>query len=320
VNSLSPVAGVELSLASGSGHTAIFAVSGTASAGGPFAPLIIHGYNEDMVVEAIAVQPGFLTTNTTATMDSGTVNARFTWYEQGYCPVAPSSGLPMAGTVITSESDPSYLFRMPYSYIGPDAIVLDSLHSNAVLTLVTPAKYSALSFLTAASGGAVVSQCAVRHANGQFETNSFTSPDWLCNSVPTITTHGRVSVSTKQMDYLESEGPRLFACDVALSDRESPVTHIVLSFGGTRADSRVVIFALSGLANGTPWPSRPVLSITRASDGRLIVQSSQPGKLQSCESWSNASEGWRDEGPISTNVALTSAPLSGARFYRVVVQ
>jgi hypothetical protein len=253
-------------------------------------------------------------------MDSGTANTRFTWYEQGYCPVAPSSGLPMAGTLITNESDSAYRFRMPSSYFGFDAIVLDSSHSNAVMTLVTPAKYSTLSFLTAASGGSIDSQCAVRHANGQFETNSFTSPDWLGNAPPAITTHGRVSVSTKQMDYVESEGPRLFASDVALSDRESPVTHIVLSFGSTRADNHVVIFAVSGLATGTPWPSRPVLSITRASDGRLIIQSSQPGKLQSSQSWSNASEGWRDEGPISTSLTLTSAPASGACFYRVVAQ
>src|SRR5205814_10612852 len=50
-NSISSITSVELSLASGSGHTAVFAVSGAACTGSPFVPIQISGYNEDLVVE-----------------------------------------------------------------------------------------------------------------------------------------------------------------------------------------------------------------------------------------------------------------------------
>src|SRR5262249_3958176 len=73
-NAHSPIRNIELSYAGGRGHSAIFAMSG--AAGETFTPIEIAGYNEDVVVEASAVKPGFIETNTTATMDSGVTNSR----------------------------------------------------------------------------------------------------------------------------------------------------------------------------------------------------------------------------------------------------
>jgi len=318
LNSISEVGSVELSLASGTGHTAVFAVSGAAIPGGPFVPLKFTGYNEDLVVEATAVKPGFIETNTTATIEMGSANSHFTWYEQGYCPVAPTSGLPAAGTVISSESKRDYQFRMPPSYLAANTILIDAAHTNEVLTLTTAAKYSALSFLTAAAGGPMTNQCAVRHADGHFETNLLVAPDWLGNSPAALTTRGRVNISTKQMDFVDSAGPRLYASDVSLLDPESPVTHIILSFNGADPGTHAVVFAVSGVATGSPGLTRPVLSITRGSDGKLVLQSSRAGKLQSCQALSDPGASWKDEGSISTNLMDLAAPAGPACFYRVI--
>src|SRR5579859_635868 len=61
---LNPVIEADLYLSGGTAHTAIFAVSGQTLAGGPFDPVEIAGYNQDMVIEAGALKPGFLETNT----------------------------------------------------------------------------------------------------------------------------------------------------------------------------------------------------------------------------------------------------------------
>jgi hypothetical protein len=164
----------------------------------------------------------------------------------------------------------------------------------------------------------MTNQCAVRHADGHFETNLLVAPDWLGNSPAALTTRGRVNISTKQMDCVDSAGPRLYASDVQLLDQESPVTHIILSFNGADPGTHAVVFAVSGIATGTPWPTRPVLSIIRGSDGKLMVQSSRPGKLQSCQTLSGLGASWKDEGVISTNLTDLAVPAGPACFYRVL--
>jgi len=142
--------------------------------------------------------------------------------------------------------------------------------------------------------------------------------DWLDNSPAALTTRGRVNISTKQIDCVDSPGPRLYASDVQLLDQESPVTHIILSFNGADPGTHAVVFAVSGIASGTPWPTRPVLSIIRGSDGKLMVQSSRPGKLQSCQTLSGLGASWKDEGVILTNLTDLAAPAGPACFYRVI--
>jgi hypothetical protein len=315
---LSPIKSIRLSYAGGSGHTAIFAVSGASSPGAAFVPIEITGYNEDLVVEANAVKPGSMETNTTATMESGSANIGFTWYERGYNPIAPESGLPTAGSLVTSDSDTGHHFLMPPTYAQPNAILIDSICSNSTLTSLRAACYSALSFLTASSSGPTTNQCVVKHSNGNSETNTFISPDWLGNSPSAVTTHGRVSVSTKLTDRLNSDAPRLYTVDVPISDTNNPVTHIRLSRIGRDVTSHTVIFAIAGAP--TSPSNRPVLSISRDTAGQLTIRSTQAGRLESCVALCGAETSWEDEGPISEVLTLTPDPAEASRFYRVVPQ
>ena len=311
-----PVTSVDLSLESGVGHAAVFAISGARNPGG-FFPIELRGYTEDLVVEAGAIEPGFLTTNTTATVDNGTANTRFTWYEAGYYPLAPGTGLPEAGSLLISEADSSHRFLLPGSYLERNAALVDANVRKAVLTLATPISCSALSFLTASGHGPVTNKCVVTHLDGFAETNSFVSPDWLTGAAPAFTAHGRISVSTRLTDRINADGPRLYGVDVPLAHTNSPVGTIQLSFMGGGLDAHAVVFAVSGLRAGSST-TRPTLQVTRNSSGQLVIRSSHSGRLQSCGALPAAAPDWRDEALVSDSLTVIPIPPQTARFYRLV--
>jgi hypothetical protein len=317
-NTVSPITSIEFSLASGKGHTAIFAVSGAVLGGGAFSPLDVTGYNEDLVVEASAGKPGVLETNTTATMDSGTDNVRFTWYEQGYHPLALDTGLPGAGSLVVSGAELDHRFRMPPSYAQPNAILIDNVCSNSTLTPARPACYSALSFLTASAAGPTTNRCIINYLNGKSQTNTIVSPDWLGKSPAALVICGRVNVSTKQVEAQTTNCPHLYSVDVATTEQGSPVTHVRLSRMGLGSASHTVFFALAGAPVGMATP--PVLSISRSPGGQLNMHSTQAGRLQSCAALDGAGTLWKDAGPISSELTITPVAGEAVHFYRVVAQ
>src|SRR4051794_6407704 len=79
-----------------------------ASAG--FLPIVVSGFNQDVVVEAGAanVPTTHYAGAITATMDTGTARTFNTWYEGGL-PGGEGGGLPAAG-IFTSAADPSSRF------------------------------------------------------------------------------------------------------------------------------------------------------------------------------------------------------------------
>ena len=96
-NTASEVTSIDLSYNSGSGHGAIFAVSG--STGASFTPVAVSGYNEDMIVESnsYVFAPPVPLDSVTADLGSGTNLTSVTWYEKGYNTTAPDTGLPAPG-------------------------------------------------------------------------------------------------------------------------------------------------------------------------------------------------------------------------------
>ena len=318
-NTFSPITSVQLSLSNGIGHTVVFAISGAPVGAGPFVPLDLCGYMQDLVVEAEALKPGFLQ-NTTATMDKGIANLRSTWYEQGYNPAAPQSGLPPAGSLVASETDPDHRFRLPASYSAPNAILLDKVCSNSVLSLVTPASYQAISFLTASGNGPVTNRCVFVHSDLTRETNYLVSPDWLGDTTGALVARGLVSVSTRLLDQVGSDSPRLYSVDVPLTNQTSQLTAIELSPCSCAADAHAVVFAVSGLATILPPPIRPQLHLIRSRDGTFVLTSTQPGLLQGCTDLTRGNAGWNTEGPISSNLTFTiTSGAAKAAFYRVII-
>ena len=250
LNATSPVTSIDFTYVSGTGHGAVMAVSGLS--GATYAPVAVTGYNADIVVEAGAGSPGALSGVTTATMDTGTANTITTWYEAGYVPNAPTTGLPHAGSAITNLSAPDHLYVLAPSYTANNGILLYSNGPSASVTPVTSASYPALSFLVAAGNGPTTVGCTIRHADSTSETNSFVVPNWLTGSPVAFVANGRVNVGNKTISYLNSGNPRLYAVDIPLANVSSPVTNILLTWQSGSSSANCAIFAVSGGSSNLP--------------------------------------------------------------------
>jgi hypothetical protein len=317
-NSSSPVMSIDFAYTSGDSHNVVFAVSGAPNSGDPFAPISVTGYNQDMIVEASAIHPGSLNSSTTATMDQGTFNSYYTWYEQGYFPLATNTGLPPANSTLISATAPDHSYQLPASYAANNAVLIDADAPLATLTPATPVACSVLSFLGAASHGRVTNTCVVHHADGTSENTSLILPDWYDTAPAVFAANGQINIGKRMVDTTSSSLPKLFAADVALSHSVSPVTSIDLSLNGSSTASHEAIFALSG-RSGSP-PVRPTLSISLAPDGKLTIESSAPGQLQSTTALCDTNTIWADEGPISGPRTFTPASGEPIKFYRAIAQ
>ena len=250
VNIASPVTSIDFLYVSGTGHGAIMAVSG--SSGASFTPIAVTGYNQDIVIEASAGRPGSLTGVTSATMDTGTNNSANTWYETGYILTAPATGLPHPGTTVTNVSAADHRYVLASSFTANNAILLYSNGPGASLTPVTPAAFPGLSFLAAAGNGPATVGCLIRHANGTSESNYFSVSDWFNKSPVAFVANGRVSVSSKTVNSLNSSEPRLYAADISLANAVSAITNITLSWQGGSSSGNAAVFAVSGGSSVLP--------------------------------------------------------------------
>ena len=224
-----------------------FALCGVARADFNPIALTAGSYTKDMVVEktAPATPSGAATT---ASMDSGTGNTGYSWYEQGYNSGAPGTGLPTAGSTFASTAFPTHHYTMPSSYTANNAALIDSTHA-ATLTPSSPAAFGALSFLTSAGNGPVTIAYTVHHADSSIESSTFDSKDWFGNSSVALNANGRVDVQSGAFDSVNGNNPRLYSVDIALGNRTSPVTSIDLSWDASNTGGgAAAVFALSGQA------------------------------------------------------------------------
>jgi hypothetical protein len=284
-NSGSPVTSIDFAYVSGTGHGAIMALSG--SIGGTFTPITVTGYNEDMIVEASAGKPGPLTGVTTATMDSGAGNTGSTYYELGYVPQAPGTGLPHPGTLLTNISASDHVYLMPPSYTAKNAVLITSNLPAVTLTPTTPASFGGLSFLTAAGHGPATIACLVHHADGTTESHPFISQDWFTLSPVAVYGNGRVYIDNSTVDSVNARNPRFYAADISLSDISSPVTSIQLSFLSGNASANAVVLAVSGGSATLPLAQDDFNANTSAG-AKMLQQWYTPGGLYLTTGWWNA--------------------------------
>jgi hypothetical protein len=261
VNTASPVTSIDLAYVGG-GRTAFFALSG--STGGDFAPLAFTGQNVDVIVET---PPLSLREYTTATMDGGTNENGNTWYEQGYNPLMPNSGLPAPGAILTSTNLPDHHYQLPADYAAPNGIYCDSNNPSTTITFAAPTNITAISFLSATANQGVQVRVILNHLSGTSETNTFNAKDWF-NGVPAaFTASGRVNCDNRGMNNWVPGGnlnPRLYEAQFVLNDTVSPVTGATIQWttnngtgGRSTATSRFVILAVSATAGAVAPIIRP---------------------------------------------------------------
>ncbi len=256
--------------------TALGLLSSLGTARADFAPISLTAtsYNQDMVVERTAPAPVVPAGYTTASMDNGTANSGYSWYERGYNPAAPLTGLPPAGTTFTDQSAPNHQFQMAPSYTANNAIVLDSTLTAGTLVFATPAAYSRLSLLESGGHNGVAFNYTVYHQNGTTETGNGSIPDWFNGANPAWTANGRVDVGTFALDSVNGNNPRLYSLDISLANSNSPVTRIDFSYSSGTGHGAVL--ALSG-ATGSMFAPIAVTGFNR--DIVVEAAAGRPGSL-----------------------------------------
>ena len=234
-----PIASVTFS--SGTGNRAvIFAISGSTGIG--YNPIDISGYNRDVVIENTAPVTGSLANRVNVTMDGGSPNISGNcWYEKGFNPNAPTTGLPAPGGTI---SDATRTWTMPPTYVGNNALFIGNFrnYTTGSLTLVTPASYTGLSLLASAGNGPLVMTVVVRHQDATSESFTVGALDWFNQAGAVYTAAGRVQAQNMQLNDVNSTNPRLYGTNLTLTGT-SPVTSIDFTYvsGG-----RGPVFAVAG--------------------------------------------------------------------------
>lgn len=233
-----------------------------------FTPIAINptSFNHDVVVEASAAIP--LNGAVNATVDGGTNRTGNTWYEVGYNPLAPTTGLPVAGSLLATNN---YAFRMPPDYHVNNALMVGHHNggrtvpvASGTLTLTTPAAFSGLSFLTTSGNGAVLVGYTIHYADATTEVGSpFTALDWFNGTAARIyNAAGRVSINGGGVQNVGANpGGVLFAADITVGNPAVNITSIDFSYAGfgnsgvtfanTNINGRAMIFAISGAKDGS---------------------------------------------------------------------
>jgi hypothetical protein len=175
----------------GNGRTFIFGVSGSTNAGVNYSPIAVTGYDHDGVMESNGPPttgtgiPSVLTNSyCNFTMDNGIWLVNWTWYEHGYYADYPNTGLPAAGSTITSATEPSIQYTMPSTYVGNCAVCLSSNLLSDTITFASPTAAGALSFLCGGGNGGFNLRVEIGYQGGGSETNWITVPDWFNRTAP----------------------------------------------------------------------------------------------------------------------------------------
>lgn len=238
-------------------------------------PLAGSSFNYDIVVEHTA--PGPIGRATTASMDAGTNNTDDSWYEIGFDAAAPTTGLPAAGSTFSSTSAANHQYTMAPSYTAKNAMLIDGIVTNGTWTLVTPAAYTNLSFLTSGGHNGRTIGVVIHHQDGTSEAGNFSSPDWFNGASPAYTANGRVNVQNFLFDNVSSGNPRLYSRDIALINKTSPVISLDLT-NASSSGGNVGIFAVSGTApTSATWA--PIAVIGYNADMVVEAGAAQPVPL-----------------------------------------
>ncbi|MGN6385159.1 MAG: immunoglobulin domain-containing protein [Verrucomicrobiota bacterium] len=302
------------------------AVSGAAAANGTFTPIPVTGYTADIVVEASAPRPQALPGVTTASVDAGTANTGFTFFERGYVSNRPTNGLPAVGTTLTNAAAPDHTYKLAPDYTLNNAVLLDASTPSALVTFATPASYAGLSILGSSGQGNSSVSYEVAHQDGTTETGTITIKDWFNNTPVALNVGGRVNLDNSLVDSLNSSNPRLYSSDIALTNN-SPVTSITFNYLNVDSTSEAIIFAISGGSGVVPPvfstdPASAKISPGETATLTAVAAGTPPITLQWQRNvngtWQNVTDGGNISGATTDTLTITAATEAQGGDYRVI--
>lgn len=224
-------------------------------------PIAVSGFDQNMIV---GVGQTFSGSGITATMDGGTGLGGNTWYALGQNPDAATTGLP-PGT-ITSASDATIQLSLQPAG-GDNAVLINAGNTTGLLTLTSPAVYSALTLFGSTGNGANTVDYTLNFAGGSTQSGSVSFGDWFGGSPVAVDANGRIS--NTGYDAVNSGNPNIYEVPITFApglalDSISLTQDPTNGSGSGGGNGNTAIFALSGTPNPTPEPGSIILLVIGA--------------------------------------------------------
>lgn len=261
-------------------------------------------------------------------MDGGTANTGNTWYQAGYNADAPVTGLPAPGATVTSLALTDHHYQFASSYASNNVIYVDQANSPRTITLATPEKYSALSFLNATANGNVTLECTMHFEDGSSEIKTFQAKDWFNNSPIAFHSQGRVNLGNRTFNNVNANNPRLYEAEFILNNNVSKITSVDIAFLSGNANARVAILAVSATEGALApvydtYPSgRVTYSGNTATFSATIAGGVEPITFQWQKFvggvWTNLTNGGNISGADSEMLVIEEATLANQGDYRLI--
>jgi hypothetical protein len=213
-------------------------------------PISVSGFNQDVVVEAGAVNDP---TNhylgaITSTLDGSTAKTGATFYEKGL--PGTVGGLPTGGTNFVSQDDANATFALQ-SATGNNALELNKTNPSGTLTFAAPVNLSQLAILATTGSGSYLSAPMTLHfADGRPDiVLAYSAPDWFGRDGAALLGVDRINATTGVPDNNTGD-PRLYETSLDLTQfglSDDPISGITFNFGGgTDGGGNTEIFGVSG--------------------------------------------------------------------------
>jgi predicted alpha-1,2-mannosidase len=275
-------------------------------------PILVTGFNRDLVVESNAVPNNGAYTNYAVELNPGEGRA---YYQSGLPGFA--NGLPASGSCSSATGDGTLFQFSPYT--GNNALVLSSATGlgNGTLTVVSPTTYSSVTVLANAANGDGVGSAplTISFADGSTLTTSYNAPDWSSTTAPNLALQGmdRLNLNTGAASGAPSN-PRFFQTTInlfALLPTNKPLAS--LTFGkatGTVGGlaNATAVYAVSGVKSADVTlgvvSNLPASSITASAASLNGQVTSTGGEMPAVTLYYGPVDGGTSAGAWANSVAL----------------